>query len=77
GASNLAARILVDLVLENQTPITELAWVNDVARRWEPEPIRWIGTKAIRWLGEQADRVEVRSGKPSKVWGGLFDRFFG
>ncbi len=77
GASNLAGRILTDLVLNKQSDITELAWVNDVSRRWEPEPLRWLGTKATQWFGDRADKVELRSGKPSKFWGGLFDMFFG
>jgi glycine/D-amino acid oxidase-like deaminating enzyme len=75
GASNLAARILADLVLEKQTSITELAWVNDVARRWEPEPIRWIGTSAVQWVGDLADKAETRFDRPSKFWGGLFNLF--
>jgi glycine/D-amino acid oxidase-like deaminating enzyme len=77
GASNLAARILTDLVLGKQTPLTELTWVNDVARKWEPEPIRWIGAKALQWSGEMADKEELRHDRPSKFWGGLFNMFVG
>ena len=75
AASNLAARILADLVLKKQTPLIKLAWVDDVARRWEPEPIRWIGKTTIQWFGEMADQEELRHDRPSKFWGGLFDRF--
>jgi glycine/D-amino acid oxidase-like deaminating enzyme len=75
GASNLAARALVDLVLERRSPLTELAWVGDVARRWEIEPLRWLGGKAIEIAGGRADREEYATGRPSKLWGGLFDRF--
>ncbi|HIG39438.1 MAG: FAD-dependent oxidoreductase [bacterium] len=77
GASNLAARILTDLVLEKKTDITRLAWVNDVPRRWEPEPLRWLGASAIQWSGDRADKVEMRSGKQSRFWGSLFERFVG
>jgi len=77
GASNLAARILVDLVLKRHTDIAKLPWVDDVARRWEPEPLRWLGASAIQWFGDRADRSEFESGKPSRFWGGLFNRFVG
>jgi glycine/D-amino acid oxidase-like deaminating enzyme len=77
GASNLAARILVDLVLGRETDIRRLSWGDDVARRWEPEPLRWLGAGAIQWFGDRADRREFVSGKPSRFWGGLFDRFVG
>jgi len=77
AASNLAARILGDLVLENQSSVTELAWVDDTARRWEPEPIRWIGTKIIRGIGSMADRQESITNRPARFLGGLFDMFYG
>jgi len=77
GASNLAARILADLVLGRQTDITKLAWVNDESRRWEIEPFRWLGVSAIRWMGEKADEKEFSTGKPSVLWGRLFDYFAG
>ena len=77
GASNLAARMLTDLALGRDTPLTKLAWVDDVARRWEPEPLRWLGAGAIQWFGDRADRQEFRTGKPSRFWGGLFNQFVG
>lgn len=77
AATNLAGRILADLVTGEQTDLTRLAWVNDVPRRWEPEPVRWFGVSAIEWLGDRADAREIRTGKPSNFWGGLFGRFVG
>lgn len=77
GASNLAGRILADLVLARDTPVTKLAWVDDFARRWEPEPLRWLGAGAIQWFGDRADRHEFATGKRSRFWGGLFNRFVG
>lgn len=74
GASNLAARILADLVLERDTPLTRLAWVDDVPRRWPVEPFRWLGAKSAFALGRLADRRELRGGR-SRVLGPLFDRF--
>jgi glycine/D-amino acid oxidase-like deaminating enzyme len=77
GASNLAARILADLALGNETDITKLAWVNDEPRRWEIEPFRWLGANAIQWFGARADEKEFSTGKPSILWGKLFDYFAG
>jgi glycine/D-amino acid oxidase-like deaminating enzyme len=73
AASNLAGRILADLVTGQKTPLTRLAWVNDTARRWEPEPLRWLGAKAIQFFGDRADREELETGEPSRLWGRLFN----
>ncbi len=77
AASNLAGRVMADLVTNHSTALTELPWVNDEARRWEPEPLRWLGAKAIEAFGGRADDAEFASGAPSKFWGGLFDTFVG
>jgi glycine/D-amino acid oxidase-like deaminating enzyme len=74
AASNLAGRILADLVCGVDGPLTNLAWVNDTPRRWEPEPLRWLGARAIEYFGERADRSEAINNEPSQFWGGLFDR---
>ena len=76
GASNLAARILADLVLSRDTPLTRLAWVDDVPPKWPLEPIRWLGAKTVFGLGRLADRKELDSKRPSRFYGTLFDRFF-
>jgi len=72
AASNLAGCILSDLVLERESDLTDLAWVNDIPAKWEPEPLRWLGVKAIQYFGDKADRIEMETGKPSKFWGTLF-----
>ena len=76
GASNLAGRMMSDLVLGEKTDLTTLPWVDDHSRRWEPEPIRWFGVKAIEFFGDRADKLEAR-GETSRFWGGLFKRFVG
>ncbi|HEX7035836.1 MAG TPA: FAD-binding oxidoreductase [Pseudomonadales bacterium] len=73
AAANLAARILVDLVLERRTPLTELPWVGDKARRWEPEPLRWIGARLLEHAAERADAHEFASDRPSRLWGRIFE----
>ena len=77
AAANLAARILTDLVLERSTANTALPWVNDTPRRWEPEPLRWLGAKAAELAAERADRVEQRHARPSRLWGRLFNTLTG
>lgn len=77
AASNLAGRVLADLVTGRKTDLTRLAWVNDTARRWVPEPFRWLGVKAIRAIASKADAEEFATGEPSKLWGGLYSRLIG
>ncbi len=74
AASNLAARILADLIGQRDTEITRLAWVDDHSRRWEPEPVRWLGARAVEYFARKADAEEFRTGRASRRWGGWFDR---
>jgi glycine/D-amino acid oxidase-like deaminating enzyme len=64
GAANLAGRTLRDLVLREQTELTRLPWVGHRARRWEPEPLRWLGATTIAALYRTADRRETTSDRP-------------
>lgn len=77
AAANLAARMLTDLVLERDSALTALPWVDDVPPRWEPEPLRWLGVRAIRAIGARADWIELNRQRPSRFWGGLFQRLTG
>ncbi len=52
GAANLMARSLVDLILERDTGLSSMPWcqrlpMRKALRRWEPEPLRWLGFRAI------------------------------
>jgi glycine/D-amino acid oxidase-like deaminating enzyme len=58
AATNLAGRTLADLVLERDTDLTTLPWVNQKARRWELEPLRWIATHGLQAAYTLADRIE-------------------
>ena len=77
AASNLAARVLADLVLDRRTALTELPWVGDRARRWEPEPLRWLGARILERAAERADEEELARNRPSRVWGRIFDAVVG
>ncbi|WP_328469702.1 FAD-binding oxidoreductase [Actinoplanes sp. NBC_00393] len=46
AAANLAGRTLADLILAQETELTALPWVGHRSRRWEPEPVRWLGINA-------------------------------
>lgn len=56
--THLAGRTLADLTLGRESDLTELPWVNRSVRRWEPEPLRWLGVRAMYGLYRQADRRE-------------------
>ncbi len=63
ATSNLAGRTLADLALGRDTALTRLSWVDHTVRRWEPEPLRWLGVRAMYGLYRAADRRETRSGR--------------
>lgn len=72
AAANLAGRTLRDLLLGERSALSELPWVGRRARRWEPEPLRWGAIRAVYALYRQADRIERRSGRVSRL-GALVD----
>ncbi|WP_030855384.1 NAD(P)/FAD-dependent oxidoreductase [Streptomyces sp. NRRL F-4474] len=64
ATSNLAGRTLRDLVLGESTALTGLPWVNHRVRRWEPEPLRWLGVQALYAAYRAADRREAATRTP-------------
>ena len=68
STSNLAGRTLADLARRQDTALTRLPWVNRRVRRWEPEPLRWLGVQGMYRLLHMADAREARlGGPPSKL----------
>ena len=68
STSNLAGQTLADLALGRQTRLTALPWVNRRVRKWEPEPLRWLGVHGMYGLFAAADRREARRrGAPSRL----------
>ena len=65
GTSNLAGRTLADLLLGRNTELTRLPWVGHRSRRWEPEPLRWLGVNAGLRAMTAADAEERLTGRPS------------
>jgi glycine/D-amino acid oxidase-like deaminating enzyme len=73
AASNLAGRTLADLILRRDTARTHLPWVGHRSRRWEPEPLRWLGVNTGRFLAASVDRAEAR-GRHPRVRSALVER---
>lgn len=68
STSNLSGRTLRDLLLGHDTALTRLPWVNRTVRRWEPEPLRWLGVHAMYQLYRIADEREASGlGRTSKL----------
>lgn len=64
--SSVAGRTLADLILGRETELTSLPWVGHRSRRWEPEPLRYLGSRAIVAVVESADRAEDRTDRPAR-----------
>jgi glycine/D-amino acid oxidase-like deaminating enzyme len=56
--TNLAGRTLRDLVLGHDTELTRLPWVGHTSRKWEIEPLRWLGVRSMYLAYTRADRKE-------------------
>jgi len=69
--TNLAGRTVADLVQGQQTDLLQLPWVGHTSRKWEAEPLRWLGVRAGETLAVLSDKVEARTGKRSRVFGGI------
>ncbi|MCP2636347.1 FAD-binding oxidoreductase [Microbacterium sp. HD4P20] len=67
-ATNLAGRTLADLVLERDTELVRLPWVGHRAKRWEPEPLRWIAVNSIYTAYRMADRIEASGSSSRTAW---------
>jgi len=66
--TNLAGQTLADLVLGRDSDLIRLPWVNRSVRKWEPEPFRWLGVRAMYGLYREADRREYGGlARPSRL----------
>ena len=76
GATHLAGRTLADLVTGRDTDRVHTPWVNppQAERKWEPEPLRWLGIKSARVLMHMADRAEYRNSRFTPLITGALDR---
>lgn len=63
-ASRVAGRVLADLLTTGTTPLADLPMVGHRARRWEPEPLRWLGARIVQTGLQRADDRAERTGRP-------------
>ena len=75
AATNLASRTLAHLIVGDNHPLTELAWVNQESKKWEVEPLRFIGINGLLKIFESMDRHEARTNRPDKIRSKLLDFF--
>ena len=64
AASNLAGRTLADLMTQRSSPLTRLPMAGHRSRRWEPEPLRWLGARYIQWALARTDGRAEHTGRP-------------
>lgn len=63
AAANLAGQTMAELIAGEHTDRTSLPWVGVQARRWEPEPFRWLGVRSSRRIMVAADAHEEKTDK--------------
>jgi len=66
AAASLSGRTLADLILRRATDLTSMPWVGHPLRPWEPEPLRWVASRAIVGIMGSSDRVEDRGGPTAR-----------
>jgi glycine/D-amino acid oxidase-like deaminating enzyme len=67
AGTNLAARTVRDLIQGKESELTALPWVGHRTRKWELEPVRWIGATALYGVYGVADRLEKAGSRPSRI----------
>ena len=66
STTNLAGRILSDLIVGKESKLTKMPMVQHKSRKWEIEPFRWIGARYVQLGLERVDRKSEKSGNPPK-----------
>jgi glycine/D-amino acid oxidase-like deaminating enzyme len=66
GAAALSGRTLADLALGRETELTTLPWVGHRTRRWEPEPARYLASRAIVNVLRSSDEYEDRTDRTAR-----------
>lgn len=81
ATTHLAGRTLAALITGSDADadreLARLPWVGHRSPRWEPEPLRWIGVNGARVAAGRADAAEERTGRRSRLWGGIVDLVLG
>lgn len=81
STSHAAGRTLAALIAgpadDVDAELVRLPWVGHRSRRWEPEPLRWLGVNTALLAARRADRREERTDRASRAWIGLLDTLQG
>jgi glycine/D-amino acid oxidase-like deaminating enzyme len=64
SASNLAGRVLADLIGGRVSALTALPLVDHRSPSWEPEPLRWLAVRYIQAAFARLDARAERTGRP-------------
>lgn len=62
--SNLAGRIFAQLMFDASGDERDLPFVGHRSRAWEPEPLRWLGIRAVQHGLDRVQRRAKRTGLP-------------
>ena len=63
STTNLAGRVLTDLITGTSSELTTLPVVNHRSRNWEVEPLRWLGVRYAQWSVGRLDEQAQRTGR--------------
>jgi glycine/D-amino acid oxidase-like deaminating enzyme len=63
AATNLAGRVLADLIVHGDTPYRDLPMVGHHSRAWEPEPLRWLGARFVQTALTRREARAERTGR--------------
>jgi glycine/D-amino acid oxidase-like deaminating enzyme len=77
ATTNLAGRTLADLITNTPSELTGLPWVDHRSRRWEPEPLRWLGINGALRMAPSIDNAETRRGKRARIRSWVLDHLTG
>ncbi|MFA9445018.1 NAD(P)/FAD-dependent oxidoreductase [Egicoccus sp. AB-alg6-2] len=63
ATTNLAGRVLADLIVHGETEFADLPMVGHRPRRWEPEPLRWLAARYLQTALARLDAEAARTGR--------------
>ncbi|MEY4391331.1 MAG: hypothetical protein RLZZ544_40, partial [Actinomycetota bacterium] len=65
--SYLAAQVVAARITGADPGVLELPINGHTSRKWEPEPLRWLGINVGLLATRLADRIERRTGRQSRA----------
>jgi glycine/D-amino acid oxidase-like deaminating enzyme len=63
STANLSGRLLADQITERDTDLTKLPMATHHSPNWEPEPLRWLGTRYVSWGIQKVTAEAERTGE--------------